>query len=103
MSKNNSKILLKKIELDRDESKVSSIRQECTLSHDNGKTTLQQDVVFTKKPEGWVAELHLKKFPEQQTMNEAADRLGDWLIRLGETLKENNPENIELNNIDVSY
>lgn len=36
-------------------------------------------------------------------MNEAADKLGDWLIRLGETLKENNPENIELNNIDVSY
>ena len=102
MTISSSKLNLEKIEVKRSDITVYEIRQECTVKHSNGKTTLDHPVAFVKDHRGWGVEFSIQDMPVQENINEASNKLGDWLIRLGTALKECNPEKIDLDTINVT-
>ncbi|MFS1426074.1 hypothetical protein LMH73_002495 [Vibrio splendidus] len=107
MAEHTSKIQMEKIAIDRRSGNiVVGIRQDCTLIHSVGgqkPTTLDLPVSFVKNPRGWTAEFSIRDLPDQETMDDAAKKLGDWLVRAGQALLENNPDNVDLNSISVFH
>ena len=72
------------------------------VSHDNGKTTVDQNLILTKKCGKWTAELNFDEFPKDfEDVEGAIMKMGDWLTRLGSEIKENtfNFNDINLNDI----
>lgn len=58
------------------------------VAHNNGVTTVEQDMTLTSIDGTWAAKIELEEFPDQLTAKDAAHKLGDWLVRLGTSIKE---------------
>lgn len=83
---NKGKLCLKRYE------KTDEItRYEYEVTHNNGGTTLTQHIVVEKpaRAVSWTASIELSGLPEQESPNLAAQKLGDWLSRIGSTIKAN--------------
>lgn len=61
---------------------------EFSVFNNNGKTTVQQKLVVEKLGEKWTAKLENDGIPPQDSAKEAAHKLGDWLVRLGNSINE---------------
>ena len=62
------------------------------VSHNNGATTLEQELIIEKVRGEWVAKIDISDFTPQDTAKGAAHKLGDWLSRLGESIKDGSKE-----------
>jgi hypothetical protein len=68
------------------------------VSSSNGHTTVDQDINIKLNYNDWVADMCFKNFPPDcKTPTEAAYKLADWMIRLGNAIKEHDDfENINI-------
>ena len=58
------------------------------VSHNNGKTTLRQDLVLTRGADRmWTATMEFKDFPRCDTAKRAVDTLEDWMHRLADAME----------------
>lgn len=69
------------------------------VAHNNGQTTVDQDLVLRRYGDGWSAEMSMEGFPEQKTATEAAHKLAEWFDRLAATIKRSEFDIIDLNNL----
>lgn len=83
----------------------NSVEVEYEVLHNTGITTLTSNVMLEKRyfSNKWVASVNLTDFPECNSAEEAAEKLGEWLIRLGSALIENNVNNIDVNELERLY
>lgn len=65
---------------------------EFDVAHSNEKSTVDQKLTVEKLNGKWVAKIEMDKFPSQDTAKEAAHKLGDWMVRLGQAIIEENNE-----------
>jgi hypothetical protein len=71
------------------------------IAHNNGETTVDQDLILRKTGYGWTADMKMEEFPELKTITAAAWKLAEWLERLGAEIKRHEFDVINLNSIDV--
>lgn len=71
---------------------------EYCVAHNNGSSTVDQKLTIEMLNGKWVARIAMDEFPAQDTAKAAAHKLGDWLVRLGQSINEENEqfESIEL-------
>lgn len=60
--------------------------------HNNGTSTVDQKLTIENINGKWTAKIALEKFPPQETAKDAAHKLGDWLVRLGQAINDENKE-----------
>lgn len=65
----------------------------------NSRTTLDQDITIKRVDGKWVATVALDEFPEQDTAEQAVDKLGSWLLALSKGVKGRNIKHLKLNDI----
>lgn len=69
------------------------------------QTTLDQNLVLTRKAgtglftDKWVASMPMNEFPLQDSAQEAALKLSEWMKRMSFAIKEKNFSKIDLNNL----
>ena len=84
---------------------ISLLREEgittarFNVSHDNGESTVDQDLVLRKNANGWTAEMAMAEFQDHDTATAAARKLADWFERLGAELKKLECDSINLNDL----
>lgn len=71
---------------------------EYEVSHNNGTTSVRKAMYVETIGESWVANIDFKDLPKCGSAKEAAHKLGDWMVRLGEAIKNESKafESIEL-------
>ena len=71
------------------------------ISHNNGTTTVDQDLILKRTSCGWLADIRMENFPELKTVTATAWKMGEWLERLGSEIKKHEFDTINLNSIDL--
>lgn len=61
---------------------------EFLVSHNNGETTVEQKLIVESINDKWTAKLESDGIPPQDNAKDAAHKLGDWLVRLGQSISE---------------
>lgn len=70
--------------------KLKSVDKKCiqyTMGHNNGTTTLEQEVYLRKKGNKWVASISFEDFIPEDSADEAINKLADWLERMSVELR----------------
>lgn len=70
------------------------------ISHNNMKTTLDQDLLLTRTGDGWVARMDMQEFPAQKTITASAWKLAEWFERLATEIKATEFDTLNLNDLD---
>ena len=65
---------------------------EYCVAHNNGSSTVDQKLTIEKIGEKWVAKIDMDEFPPQDTAKRAAHKLGDWMVRLGQSIIDEDRE-----------
>ena len=65
---------------------------EFSVANNNGKTTVEQKLIIESINGKWVAKIVMDGIPPKDTAKEAAHKLGDWLVRLGQSINEENEQ-----------
>lgn len=91
---NKGKVLLKSYKNEKD-----VVEYKYSVEQNNGSTSVEQDLVITGKKElfeqKWSAELSLSDFPEQNTPENAALKMAEWLERLAKAIRNGKYIDIE--------
>ena len=58
------------------------------MGHNNGETTLEQNLYLRKKGIEWVATMSFEEFPPQDTADESISKLIEWFNRMAKELGE---------------
>lgn len=69
------------------------------IGHNNGTTTVEQELLLINDGSGWMAQMIMDDFPRQKTITAAAWKLADWMERLAIAIKDNTFDQINLNNL----
>lgn len=65
---------------------------EFSVAHNNGRTTVEQKLKVENLNGTWTAKMEFDDFPHQDTAKDAAHKLGDWMVRLGQSIIEENAQ-----------
>jgi hypothetical protein len=61
------------------------------ISHNNGLSTVDQDLILTRHIDGtWSANILFDNFPTQDTPQDATNKLAEWMDKLRKALINNN-------------
>jgi hypothetical protein len=69
------------------------------IGHDNGRTTLEQELILTNDGSGWMAQMVMNDFPREKTITASAWKLADWMERMAIAIKDNTFDQINLNGL----
>lgn len=96
-----------KVELKQYSNDENKVKFEYLVEQNNGNTSVDQimtirseDGLFNHK---WTADLNFNDFPPQETPQEAANKLADWMERLAASIRSGNylnPVNSEFKDLD---
>ena len=78
---------------------VSEIKAIFLIAHDDGTVTLDQDLILTKTPKGWTAEMLMENFPPQKTVTASAWKLAEWMEKMAVAIKASEYDSINLNGL----
>lgn len=83
-----------KVELKKFTGNQSIDQYEYLVSHDNGTTTLEQTLVIQKQKQSgspsWISEMQMNDFPAQDTQEDSALKLAEWLERMAKVIRSGN-------------
>lgn len=60
---------------------------EYFVAHTDRSTTIDQSLLLSHGPEGWVASMAMDDFPPQHSAQEAAIKLATWMEKMAEAIK----------------
>lgn len=86
-------------ELDQFMSRRGDVKAAFIVQHNNGKTTLEQDLHLSRTYHGWKAEIKMDGMPHSKTCTAAAWKTAEWLERLAKAIKSSAYDQINLNGL----
>ena len=69
------------------------------VGHNNGTTTLKQELILTQVHDGWVASMDMSDIPPSKTITASAWQLAEWMERMAEAIKANTFDQININSL----
>jgi len=75
---------------------LSSYSATFRMSHNNGTTTLEQELILDRAEKGWTAEMDMSDFSPQLTATRAAHKLADWMERMAIAIRSSEFDKVEL-------
>lgn len=86
-------------ELDQLMKKRGDVKAVYIIKHDNGTTTLEQELHLHRSYHGWKAEIKMDDMTHSKTVTAAAWKTADWLERLAKAIKSGTYDQINLNGL----
>lgn len=86
-------------ELDQFMGKNGDVSAVYMVQHNNGETTLEQELHLSRTYHGWIAEIKMDDMPHQETVTAAAWKTAEWLERLAKAIKSGTYDQINLNGL----
>ena len=93
------RVLLKSIDIEKVESLYHGGEIKAVVNVKvplNNSTSLDQDMTIQRVDGRWVATIEFDSFPEQETPEDAVDKLGQWLLALSKGVKGRNIKYLKL-------
>ena len=101
MNTMSTKVVLKNLDAAKElYDNQNSVTVTFIVGHNNGKTTLTQDLVLTKSIDGWTPSMDVMIGVEpSKTITAAAWKFAECMERMAEAIKDNTFDEININNL----